>query len=195
MTGLPSVDSAAYLRQAAELESGGGKSQGDTHPETFLRAQALDKWWKADDDLDQWLETHVRGPLSITALDLLRQNELTQLTRAFFALFLTNSALRSDQVLTQVRRFFPDWLKSEDATAAKALTARVLDEPTRGYLVALMLDCAMADPDAKDELLLAAGRTAKGFGGLDQFRTALKRDLKFTKAAIDKLFGRLSRAT
>jgi hypothetical protein len=194
MTGFPSVDSAAYLRQAAELESGGGKSQGDTHPETFLRAQALDKWWKADDDLDQWLESHVRGPLSITALDMLRQNELMQLTRAFFALFLTDSALRSDEVLTQVRRFFPNWRESEDATAAKDLTAKDLDEPTRGYLVALMLDCAMADPDAKDELLLAAGRAAKGFGGLEQFRTALKRDLKFTKAAIDKLFGRLNRA-
>jgi Zn-dependent protease with chaperone function len=40
MTGLTNVDAAAYLKQSAELDAAGGTSQGTSHPEVFLRAQA-----------------------------------------------------------------------------------------------------------------------------------------------------------
>ncbi|MES2902546.1 MAG: hydrolase, partial [Pseudomonadota bacterium] len=64
MTGLLSVDTASYLRQAAELEPNAPVSEGETHPEIFLRAQALDKWWRSDPDLEPWLDRRLRGPLS-----------------------------------------------------------------------------------------------------------------------------------
>jgi hypothetical protein len=187
MTGMPNVDPAAYLRQAAELEKDGVRSEGQTHPEVFLRAQALDRWWREDPGLEAWLESRIRGRLSIAALDLPGQRELMRLTRAFFAYFLADPSLRSDEVLTQVRRFFPDWSEAEDAEPAKALSPDKLDDSTREYLIALMFDCAMADREASHDLLAAAARTASVFGGLDQFRTGLKRDLKMTKVAIDKL--------
>ena len=193
MTGLPNVDPAAYLRQAAELSTEGGGSQGETHPEIFLRAQALDGWWKGEADLESWLDKRVRGPLSITALDLLRQDEMMRMTRVFFSRLLADPSLRGDEVLTQVRRFFPDWREAEADAKFEPLAAEGLDDATREYLIALAFDCAMADPDARDEVLLAAARIARDIGGLEQFRTALKRDLKFTKAASDKLIGRLGR--
>jgi hypothetical protein len=194
MTGLSNVDPAAYLRQAAELEAGGGKSTGDTHPEIFLRAQALDKWWNGADDLEDWLERRVCGPLSISALDLPRQKVLTRLTRSFFTYFLADPSLCSEEVLTQVRRFFPDWTEDETRADLETLFPDALDDATRDYFIALMFDCATADPDARDEILAAGARTAKAFGGLDQFKTALRRDLKFTKAAADKLAGQAGRA-
>ncbi len=43
MTGISAVDPAAYLRQAEELDAKAEKSDGQSHPEVFLRARALDK--------------------------------------------------------------------------------------------------------------------------------------------------------
>lgn len=195
MTGMADVDPASYLRQAAELEKDGGKSQGDTHPEVFLRAQALDKWWAGDAGLDEWLTERVCGPLSFAALDLPRQKRLLRLTRSFFAYFLSDPALRSEEVLTQVRRFFPDWTEAEDAAPARAFcTVAPLEASTADYLIALMFDCATADPDARETLLLAAARTARDFGGLEPLKTALKRDLKFSRSDITKLVAQLGKA-
>lgn len=50
-TGLGNVDPTAYLGQAEQLERDDPRhSQGDTHPEAYLRAQALDRWWRDGDD-------------------------------------------------------------------------------------------------------------------------------------------------
>ncbi|SFS11831.1 M48 family metalloprotease [Sphingomonas jatrophae] len=194
MTGLASVDPAAYLRQAEELESSDLKSQGHSHPEAFLRARALSLWWQQAPDLDAWLERRLHGPLSIETLDLLRQKQLTALTRRFLARFLTQPGVGGESVLTQVRSFFPDFQPDEAPIDQADIAADRIDDATRDYLVALMLDCAMADADARDAVLTAAARTAAAFDGLDRFRLALKRDLHWQKGAIDRLVSAARKA-
>jgi len=78
------VDAASYLKQAAELDAAGSTSQGNSHPEAFLRAQAVDRWWNGDAELNSWIDARLRGPLSLATLDLPRQHELTAITRKFF---------------------------------------------------------------------------------------------------------------
>jgi len=65
MTGLTNVDAASYLKQAAELDAAGSTSQGNSHPEAFLRAQAVDRWWNGDAELNSWTDARLRGPLSL----------------------------------------------------------------------------------------------------------------------------------
>jgi hypothetical protein len=194
MTGLGAVDAEAYLRQATELEASSGASRADTHPEIFLRARALDKWWRHDADIEAWIDQRIRGKMSVATLDLLRQHELTAITRGFLARLLTEPAAAGEAVAAQVRRFFPDWGPGEAPADDAALAGDLIDESVRSYMIALSFDLAMADPDSRDEMLLAGARIAKGFGGLELYISALKRDLKMTRQAVAKLLAPLDKA-
>lgn len=193
MTGLLTVDADSYLRQAAELEGQNLSSQGDTHPEIFMRAQALDQWWRSDEGLESWLEKRIRGPLSIDTLDLPRQHEMTALTRTFLARLAADPAAASDAIAAQLKRYFPDWGPAETAATDEALSPDRFDAPTRDYLVALSVDLAMADPDSRDAMLVAGARLAQVYDGLEAFRGALKRDLKMNKRESDKLLAPLGK--
>ena len=186
MTGLTAVDPVAYLRQAAEAETAARASQGETHPEVFLRAQAIDRWWRGEADIEDWIERRIRGPLSVGALDLPRQHEATAITHRFLSRLAADAAADPEATGTLVRRYFPDWQGGEGG-ADEALEGTRIDESFRDYLVALSLDVALADPDGRDAMLAAGARMAADYDGLDAFKTALKRDLKFTKAAIDRV--------
>jgi hypothetical protein len=194
MTGLLSVDADSYLRQAAELESDARASEGATHPEIFLRAQALDKWWRGDPDLEPWLDKRIRGPLSIAALDLPRQHEMTALTRGVLARLAVDPAASGEAVVAQLQRYFPDWGSSETPIDDAALSSDRIDAATRDYLIALSFDLAMADPDSRDAMLTAGARLAREFGGLDAFRDALKRDLKMNRQSVTRLLAPFGKA-
>lgn len=189
MTGLTAVDPQAYLRQAEEAEKNARASQGETHPEVFLRAQALDRWWRADVGLERWLETRVRGPLSLAALDLLRQHEATAITRGFLTRLATDPAADAEIMGNLARRYFPDWAPGEEPIDGAALGGDRLDDSFRDYLVSLSLDLAVADPDGRDAILTAAAQLAAHYDGTDRFKAALKRDLNMTKAAVDRIFA------
>lgn len=194
MTGLAAVDPQAYLRQAAEAESDARASQGETHPEIFLRAQALDRWWRGDADLEAWIEKRIRGPLSLEALDLPRQDEATAITRGFLTRLAAHPAADAEATGNLLRRYFPDWQAGEEAVSDAALAPERLDGSFRDYLVSLSLDVAMADPDSRDAMLTAGAGLAGLYDGAEPFKAALKRDLKFTKAAIDRVFAPLKKA-
>ncbi len=194
MTGLNSVDPAAYLRQANELEATNLKSTGHSHPESFLRARALELWWHGSEKIDDWIDRRLFGPISIEALDLLRQRELTRLTRGFLARFVRQDGDVDDAVLTQVRRYFPGFVTGEEQLNLDRLAPDKIDDATRDYLIALMFDCAMADPDLSDEVMTLAAKAAQSIGASDQLKAALKRDLRWTKKATDSLFARAAKA-
>lgn len=194
MTGLSAVDPAAYLRQAHELETTNMKSTGHSHPESFLRARALELWWQGTHDLDAWIDRRMRGPLSIEALDLLRQEELTDLTRGFLGWFVGQIEAPGEEVLTQVKQYFPDFILGETPLDLDRISAERIDDATREYFIALMFDCALSDPDGSDEVMTLAAKTAETIGASDQLKAALKRDLKWTKKATDKLFARVAKA-
>lgn len=195
MTGLTNVDPEAYLRQAQEVESSSGKSQGMSHPEIYLRARALQLWWADDPELATWLKKHLLGPLSIEALDLMGQRELTQMTRTFLARFVTEIEEGSDEITTQLRATFPDFGRQEEPLLDLAeIGIEQIDDATRDYFVALMFDVAMADRDATDAVMLAAAKTAAEIGATERLAGALRRDLKWTKARTDKLVAQAAKA-
>lgn len=195
MTGLTSVDPEAYLRQAQEVEANGGKSQGLSHPEAYLRARALHLWWEGDPGLEAWLDKHLNGPLSIETLDLMGQRCLTQMTRSFLARFMADIEEGSDEIQTQVRAVFPDFGQREEAPLDLAdLGTERIDDPTRDYFLALMFDLAMADRDATDTVMLAAAKTAAEIGATERLTAALRRDLKWTKGRADKLVAQAAKA-
>ena len=177
-TDAASVDAAAYLAQAEELEKADARaSQGLSHPELFLRAQALDKWWRADPETDAWLERRLHGPLAMARLDLVGQEKLTEITRRFIAGFLAEAGLEGEATDAQARAYFPDWSEHEPSTPADNLGPEAVDPGVRDYLGAVLLDFALTDPEQKDHALAVAARRAARLGGLDAFLECLKRDV------------------
>lgn len=195
MTGLTNVDPVAYLRQAQEVEAQGGKSQGMSHPEAYVRARALQLWWTDDLELPEWLEKQLHGPLSIEALDLLGQSKLTAMTRSFLARFMIDLEEPSDEITTQLHTYFPDFGKVDETPLNLAdISMERIDDATRDYFVALMFDIAMADADAIDTSMLEAAKIAAEIGATERLTSALRRDLKWTKARSDKLVAQAAKA-
>jgi Peptidase family M48 len=195
MTGLTNVDPEAYLRQAQEVETKADKSQGLSHPEIYLRARALQLWWEDDPERDAWLEKRLQGPLSIEALDLMGQAKLSRMTRAFLARMMVEIEDCSDEIITQVRAVFPDFGRQEEALIDLAeIGVERIDDATRDYFVALMFDLAMADSDATEAVMLAAAKTAAEIGATERLTSALRRDIKWTKARTDRLVAQAAKA-
>ncbi|UEP36607.1 hydrolase [Burkholderia ambifaria] len=186
-TGISTVDAAAYLRQAAEIESNeSGASAALSHPETFIRARALALWWDGEAGLDSWIDTRLHGPLSLERLDLPSQARLQTLTRGFLAHYLDGASLASDAVLAQVRMLFPDWRENEPVAGPEAFNAAGIDDSVRSYLNALMMDLALADPDQRDVALLRAGQVARALGSLDALQLNLRRDAGLGKRDLER---------
>ncbi len=193
-TGIGSVDAAAYLRQAAEIESHeAGATAAHSHPETFVRARALALWWDGAADLDQWIATRLHGPLALEHLDLPGQLQLQALTRGFLAYYLAGMQLASEPVLAQVRMLFPDWRDDEPRADVENLSADVADDSVRSYLNALMMDLALADPDQRDAALQRAGQVAQTLGSLQALQTNLRRDAGFNKRELDRYNRQLAK--
>lgn len=194
-TGIQTVDAAAYLAQAEELEQGDQQlSQAHSHPETYLRAQAVDKWARADQGLDDWLRRRLQGPLSMAKLDLLDQARLQGLTRRFVARFIEQEPMRSELVMIQVKRYFPDWSEGEPKVDMEAITTETADDSVRDYLGFVMLDLALADPDLREHALMEAARAARALGRADAFLEALKKEGGLPKREIDSLARKLKAA-
>ncbi|KAF0866878.1 M48 family metalloprotease [Pseudomonas sp. LD120] len=187
-TGIVTVDAASYLQQARELDGKDAQvSQGLSHPETFLRSQALDNWWQQDPDTQAWLHRRLRGPLSMNRLDVIDQVDLTALTRGFIATFISAQALQSERVINQVRGFFADWTDHETPLDLSVLDAERIDPSVHEYLHFIMLDLCLVDREVRDEALLHAARTANKLGSEDDFIKLLKRDIKLRKRELDLL--------
>jgi hypothetical protein len=173
-TGLGSVDPAAYLRQAGELDLSTG-SRGTSHPEGVARAWALQNWLASED-----VEVLLTGPLDVDSPDLLDAALLRELSMDFAAHIAQAEGLRSDTVATYAAGFadppgplgvpggavprFDEPLAIRPVDGAPIPRPRALTAATRQYLCYLLLDLATADPELGDDGLIASLRVARRAG-------------------------------
>lgn len=151
-TGLRRVDPAAYLRQVAEVDLT-SPSAGTTHPETVLRAWALQQWNDDREAAEGRIEAAFAPSLDLNTLDLPGQDRLLTLTRDVVAAAAGLEALRSPGVTELAEQY--------GVTAAGATYARVpsslLPDPlpaeTKRYLATVLADLATADDDSGHETL------------------------------------------
>jgi hypothetical protein len=187
-SGLNEVSAASYLRQVNEvLARDSAPSQARTHPESFLRARALEIWCGDDAAGDEWLSQAIQGPLQMDSLDLAGQQAVAKLTRRVIAQTLRPRCLRSDSMLAHARRFFPDLLPAE--TADDPLTGEIAAQPgLHEYVAALLLDFAVVDLELEDVPLAAAYEMARVLGVADPFEALRNKSLSIPKrrAAILK---------
>ncbi len=188
-TGLGDIDPTAYLRQARDAHPERG-SGGATHPETALRAWALELW--ANGDGDQAVRTLLAPGLDIERLDLVDRERLETLTRRLVMDAVAPTWMQTDAVTGHARQFLVDvlataagrsrgWPRQQLADgAARPVETRVPDEAsteTRRFLAYVLLDLATVDPDLDDEPLVECLAVAREAGIEPAFETLVKKEM------------------
>ena len=189
-TGLGDIDPAAYLRQARDAHPERGAS-GDTHPETVLRAWALERW--VEDDGDRAVRTLLAPALDIERLDLVDRERLESITRRLVSDAVAPEWMQSDAVTGHARQFLVDVVagapersglgrgraRPADAVATP-VASRVPDEAsteTRRFLAYVLLDIATVDPDLDDEPLVECLAVAREAGIESAFEDIARKEM------------------
>ena len=187
-TGLASADPDAFLAQARRVDPGEGVRPGRSHPETVLRAWALEAWSRAAGEGDEAVALVLGPGLDVEAPDLVDRERLETLTRRAVEAMLAVPSVATDAVLAHARLFFPDVAAAPGAGATFAVPSSATDA-TRRYLAYVLLDLATVDPDLEDGGLRAALALAASTGLGTAVRDAVAREKLLPAADLDRLAG------
>ena len=185
-TGLAQVSAKSYLAQAEEIFSKSKpKTDQLTHPETFIRARALQLWAEEDDSLDETIARMLDFDEGLDDLTLVQQAELSALTRRFLAHLLSPDWFQTEAVMAHARLFFREFKPAADSTILAELTERPASH--REYIAQLMLDFCAADPDLDDAPIERCLEFARDLECIGTFEKLLTKELKVKAKTLKKL--------
>ncbi len=185
-TGLTHVSAKSYLAQAEEIFSKSNPRTDElTHPETFIRARALQLWAEEDDSLEETIHRMIESAESIDDLSLVQQAEMSALTRRFLCHLLEPEWFQGDAAMAHARHFFREFKPMAD----EVIIAELAGRPTshREYFAQLMLDFCAIDPDRDDPPLIRCLQIARDLECLGAFEKMLTRELKLKAKDLKKL--------
>lgn len=185
-TGLAQVSAKSYLAQAEEIFSKSKpKTEQFSHPETFIRARALQLWTKDDDTLEETIERMLDSDDGLDTLTLTQQSELAALTRRFLTHLLEPTWFQTEAVLAHARQFFREFKPQADAS----IVTELADRPTaqREYFAQVMLDFCAIDPDLHDPPISRCLEIARDLECLGSFEKMLTKELKLKAKDLKKL--------
>jgi Zn-dependent protease with chaperone function len=184
-TGLASVSGESYLRQAAEIFSESVAQSGrHSHPESFLRTQALALWSADAPALDSWLLQVIVGPLRLGELDVLGQSSVRAFTHELLAAFLAPDNLQTPLVMAHAQAFLPSLTAQQEPHIWPTKDLPNLDfsdADNLDYVSYLLLDFVRVDPDLDDFPLLHAILWAARLEISEAFEKRAMTALKITK--------------
>ena len=188
-TGLSQVSGKSYLSQAAEIFSKSKpKTDQLTHPETFMRARALELWVEESSELDAAIARMLEESDGLEELDLMQQVSLSRLTKRFLARHLRPEWFRSEAVLAHARLYFPDFTvdgAAEDISLTDDLA--MLSKPRREFLCQVMLDFCAVDPDLEELPVAAAFERARELECLSHFEKLAAKELGMKAKDLKRL--------
>jgi hypothetical protein len=190
-TGLVDAQAESYLKQSEEIFGQAEvKTEGLTHPETFIRARALKLWAERGAEGDAEISRMIEGPLELGRLSLLGQHRLTTLTRSLLSRFLEPAWLRTEPILAHARLFFPDLDPgAADPTSGEPLTEAIAgaSDSVRRYVCYALLDLATVDRSLEEAPLAVAVRLSDDLGFVDAFLALAGEELNLGKRALTRL--------
>ncbi|MES2950991.1 MAG: M48 family metalloprotease [Pseudomonadota bacterium] len=185
-TGLAHLSAKSYLAQAQEVfAKSKPKMDQLSHPETFIRARALQLWVQEDASLDQTIERMLNFDEGLDDLTLVQQSVLAALTRRFLAHLLEPAWFQTEAVLAHARLFFSELEPAADASVMDELS--LLPVSHREYLAQIMLDFCAVDPDLHDQPMSRCLELARDLECLGVFEKLLIKDMKVKPKDVKKL--------
>jgi hypothetical protein len=189
-TGLVDAKAESYLKQSDEIFGQAEiKTEGVTHPESFIRARALKLWAEQGDGANAEIARMIEGVADLGRLGLLAQQRFSLLTRRILMEFLDPAWLRTDAILAHARLFFPDLdpaARDVDATALKDALEGAGDS-IRAYACYVLLDLATVDRTLEQAPLAAAIRLSEELGVAETFLALAGEELELPKRSLSRL--------
>jgi len=190
-TGIVDAQAESYLKQSEEIFGQAEiKTEGITHPESFIRARALKLWADQGKAANAEIARMIEGPAELGRLSLLGQQSLSDLTRRILMQFLEPAWLRTESLVAHARLFFPDLDPNRrDGGDGGGLKDALLGagESVRKYVCYLLLDLATVDRGLEQAPLAAAIRLSEELGVAEAFLAAATEELELPKRTLARL--------
>ena len=189
-TGLKQVSADSFLRQAQEIfDTDSPRTEGLTHPESYIRTRAIDLWRRGVADCEQKIDRMIRGPLGLADVDLLNQQVIADMTGKLMDVYLAPAWLQSESVRVHARLFFdtyePPPGNAPDLAGLENITD--CDPPLLDYYCYVLLDLASADRDLEDAPVAAALQLTEKLGFGQRFREILLKERSLRKKQLETL--------
>ncbi len=192
-TGLREVDADAFLAQADEvIERAGSGSVEVSHPETHLRAKAIALYDASGARFEEEIARLLEGKIELDGLDLMRQVELSEISRDLVDHLLAPAWFRTAAVIGHARLLFDDYEVTSPARTPAQIAEALGDygPSVLDYLAYLLVDFVAVDP-ALEELPIARTQwLAEPLRLLERLERALNKELKITKRVIASVRAR-----
>lgn len=150
-TGLDKISAENYVKQAdeilAKLKKGG--SSGESHPESFIRAKAIDLYSKNEGDSYKEISEIILGKLNLFNLNIFSKNEIFDITRELIQLIMKPKWMQSELNKAHYQQYFKDFKTDSNTILTSELKAKINggSNSMKDYYSFVMLDFAMCDTE------------------------------------------------
>ncbi|MBF4517232.1 M48 family metalloprotease [Flavobacterium sp. ANB] len=183
-TGLEKVSAESYLKQAneilARIEKG---SDGETHPENFIRAKALEIFEKDNANYYSKTEKIISGKSDLHQLNLFTKKLVFDITKELISIILKPKWTQSEYCTTLYKQYFSNSDKKIDAFIDDTFKLKIENSKKnlKEYYTYVMLDFALCDPDLKEAFIGHILDISEQLGLEDEMKTILKKELNLTE--------------
>jgi hypothetical protein len=189
-TGLQSVNSESYIKQAEEifLMDGSTKASGITHPENFIRARAISLWKEKGAGADPIIQEMIEGNIGLDELDIFRQQHLSNLSEKIVKLVMQPPWMQTALTIALAKNYFPLTTFNEEINSTD-LAAKVerLHPNLQDYFSYVLYDFATADSALEDIPLGYCFFLSEELKIANRFSTTLKKERKLTDKKVNLL--------
>ena len=188
-TGMENVDAESYLTQAEDIFSKGSvKTEGITHPETFIRARAIASWCRSEEDEEQSIVEMIEGSTGFDELDLLGQEYMIETTQRLIHYHLRRPWLQTGRIMNHANYFFPMGMTPTQIKTEQVLTDwESCNDKARDYGCYILLDFGWTDPELEENALAASFLTAEALGWADRLEELARKELKLLKRETTRI--------
>ena len=188
-TGIDKVNAESYIAQADEiLEDSGEIAGGTSHPETFIRAKALDLWIKKKEEACEEIQKMIEPKIDFEKLDIFSQEKLQDLTRRLILIFLKPHWAKTDRIVNMAKEYFPGIVVNEEVDVEKTFDEIAgTANSTKKYLAYVLLDFALVDTGLDHVPLGYAFELAEYAKIKDEFNLIVKKELNLGVRKLSEL--------
>lgn len=183
-TGLEKVSAESYLKQANEiLERIEKGSDGETHPENFIRAKALEIFEKDNANYYSKTQKIISGKTDLHQLNLFNKKLVFDTTKELISIILKPKWSQSEYCNVLYKQYFSNSDKKTDAFIDDAFKLKIENSKKnlKEYYAYVMLDFALCDPDLKEAFIGHILDISEQLGLEDEMKTILKKELNLTE--------------
>lgn len=183
-TGLEKVSAESYLKQADEILGRIDKgSDGETHPENFIRAKSLEIFEKDNANFYTRIEKIISGKTDLHQLNLFSKTLVFDITKELISIILKPRWTQSEYCNTLYKQYFSNAEKNSKAFIDDSFKLKIENsrKNLKDYYTYVMLDFALCDADLKDGFIGHILDISEQLGLEDNMKTVLKKELNLTE--------------